>query len=180
MSEWLYTIRERCTPETLKGWKDYIAFSGFTHITELVTLDCIMCPVVIRDLVDEDWNHNIQEAYRIFFFRNAEYLLRRPPLDPVRHHLLALVECPDGTESVPVGFTPCGFDIVDSSFGNSTLTNCGPLPEAFDPSAVNTFGLLSDVQTAMEVRDKIRQQRPDDWHCCACEVWQVARRLIGG
>ncbi|MHB8974945.1 MAG: hypothetical protein ACYC3X_31620 [Pirellulaceae bacterium] len=180
MSEWLYTIRERCTPDTKEGWEGYLAFSGFTHITELVTLDSMMCPAIITDLVDEDWNHNVHEDCRITFFRDSEYLLNRQPLDPVRHQLLAIVERPDGTESVPVGFTPCGFDIMDSYFGNSTLTNCGPIPEVFAPSTVNTFGLLSDLATAMEVRDKMRRQRPVDPHLRDCEVWQIARRLIGG
>lgn len=180
MSEWLYTIRERCTPETQEGWEGYLAFSGFTHITELVTLDSMMCPAIIIDLVDEDWNHNVHEDCRITFFRDTEYLLNRQPLDPLRHQLLAIVECPDGTECVPVGFTPCGFDIMDSDFGNSTLTNCGPVPEAFDASTVNTFGPLSDIETAIEVRDKMRRQQPDDPHLGDCEVWQIARRLIGG
>jgi hypothetical protein len=180
MSEWLYTIRERCTPETLEGWKGYLAFSGFKHITELVTLDSIRCLAIIIDLVDEDWNHNVHEDGRITFFRDAEYLLNRQPLDPLRHQLLAIVECPDGTECVPVGFTPCGFDIMDSYFGNSTLTNCGRIPEAFAPSAVNTFGLLSDLETAIEVRDKMRRQRPVDPHLRDCGVWQIARRLICG
>jgi hypothetical protein len=180
MSEWLYTIRQRCTPETLEGWVGYLAFSGFTHITELVTLDCIMCPAVITELVDEDWNHNVHEDNRITFFRDAEYLLNRQPLDPLRHQLLAIVESPDGTESVPVGFTACGFDIMDSYVGNSTLTNCGPVPEAFDPSTVNTFGLLSDLATAMEVRDRMRRQQPNDPHLRDCDVWQIARRLLGG
>jgi hypothetical protein len=180
MSEWLYTIRERCTPETQEGWEGYLAFSGFKHITELVTLDSIMCPDIITDLIDEDWSHNVQEDFRIAFFRDSEYLMDRQPLDPLRHQLLAILECPDRSKSVPLGFTRCGFDIMDSYLGNSTLTNCGPIPEAFDPSTVNTFGLLSDGETAIEVRDKMRRQRPVDSHLGDCEVWLIARRLLGG
>lgn len=180
MSEWLYTIRGRCTPETLEGWEEYRAFSGFTHITELVTLDSMMCPDVVTELVGEDWGHNVQQDFRITLFHDSAYLLNRQPLDPLRHQLFAIVEGPDGTESVPVGFTACGFDIMDSYLGNSTLTNCGPVPEAFDPSTVNTFGLLSDLATAMEVRDRMRRQQPNDPHLRDCEVWQIARRLIGG
>ncbi len=180
MSEWLYTIRQRCTPETLEGWEGYIAFSGFTHITELATLDSMMCADIITDLVDEDWSHNVQEDYRITLFRDAEYMLNRQPLDPLRHQLFAILECPDGTESVPIGFTPCGFDLMDSHLGNSTLTNCGPVPEAFDPSTVNTFGLLPDLVTAMKVRDRMRRQRPGESHFGDCEVWLLARRLLDG
>ncbi|MHB8860935.1 MAG: hypothetical protein ACYC6N_00920 [Pirellulaceae bacterium] len=180
MNQWLYTIRERCTPETLEGWEEYLAFSGFKHITELVTLDSIMCPDIITDLVDEDWSHNLQEDCRITFFRDSEYLMDRQPLDPSRHQLLAILECPDRSKSVPPGFTRCGFDIMDSYLGNSTLTNCGPIPEAIDPSAVNTFGLLSDGETAIEVRDKMRRQRPVDPHLGDCEVWLIARRLPDG
>jgi hypothetical protein len=179
MSEWLYTIRERCTPETLERWEEYLAFSGFKHITELVTLDSIMCPDTIIDLVDEDWNHNLQEDFRITFFLDSEYLMHRQPLDPSRHQLLAILERPEGSEGGPPGFTRCGFDIMDSHVGNSTLTNCGPIPEAFNPSKVNTFGLLSDGKTAIEVRDRMRRKWPNDPHLGDCEVWLIARRLPG-
>src|SRR5688572_27814880 len=58
MPEWLYTRRERFTPESTPGWDAYLSFSTFKHITELVTLDSMLCPNMIEELRDEDWDHN--------------------------------------------------------------------------------------------------------------------------
>lgn len=177
MPEWLYTIRERFTPAAADAWDSYLSFSNFKHITELVTLDSILCPDIVEDLCDEDWNHNVHEDFRTFLFRDGDYLLARQPLDSSRHQVLAVWERPSGTESIPKGYLRCGFDIMDSCFGNSTLTNCGPIPEAFDPLMVNEFGLLSDCEVAKEVCSKMRQLQPDDPHLGDCEVWLIARTL---
>jgi len=180
MNDWLYTLRERFTPESAERWDGYLVFSGFKHIAELVTLDSIMCPEVITDLLDEDWNHNVHEDFRLQLFRDPKYLMGRQSLDRSRHQLLAVFELPNGSEGVPPGFTRCGFDIMDSYFGNSTLTNCGPIPEAFDPSNVNEFGLLSDCEMAIAVRDRMRRLQPDDPHFGNCQVWGIARMLPAG
>ncbi|WP_010586846.1 hypothetical protein [Schlesneria paludicola] len=173
--EWLYTLRERFRPEVAPGWKDYLAFSGFRDIVEMVTLDLGVCPQVITNLRDEDWTYNVHADFRIMFFRDAEYLMTRQPIDSSRHQILAILESPNGSEVIPSGFKHCGYDIMDSYLGNSTLTNCGQIPEAFDPSIVTEFGLISDYATAIDVRDKMRQLEPDDPHLGACEVWAIAR-----
>jgi len=180
MSDWLYTIRERFTPEPREGWRSYVSFSGFTHIAELVTLDSMMCPDLVTELRDEDWNFNVQEDYRTELFRDPDYLMARQPFDQSVHQLLGVVESPNGHETLPTGFIQCGFDIMDSYFGNSTLTNCGPIPEAFMPSDVNNFGLLPDCGKAIAVRDTMRKLQPDDSHLGDCDVWLIARRLPGG
>jgi hypothetical protein len=177
INRWLYTIRERFTAEIQPRFQSYQSFSGFTAITELVTLDSMMCPEVIDELVDEDWHHNVYEDFRTSLFRDLDYLLSRGPLDRSRHQIVAIRERPDGSESIPSGFERCGHDIMDSYFGNSTLTNCGPVPEAFNPTDVNTYGLIDDRNTAYAIRDKMRILQPDDPHLGACEVWLLARRL---
>lgn len=177
MAEWLYTLRERLTPASTDGWDSYLSFSNFKHIAELVTLDSILCPDIIAELCDEDWKHNVHEDFRTLLFRDGNYLLARQPLVPSRHQVLAVLERPNVRESIPAGYSRCGFDIMDSWFGNSTLTNCGPIPEAFDPSMVNEFGLLPDCEVATEVCSKMRKLHPDDPHLGECQVWMVARTL---
>lgn len=175
MHDWLYTIRERFTPELSESWRDYLAFSGFQNIVEVVTLDTILCPDVVTELREADWDHNVLADSLIDFFRDLDYLLNRQPLDPSLHQILAVVQQPNGSELLPPGFMPCGFDIMDAEMGDSTLTNCGPIPEAFDSQMVNEYGLLADRDTAYKVRDTLRRLQPDDPHLGACEVWQVAR-----
>jgi len=177
MPEWLYTIRERLTSTPKQRFDSYRAFSGFSHITELVTLDSMMCPDLVDELRNEDWEHNVQKDFRTELFRDADYLLSRQPLDASKHQLFAALECPPAEVVVPRGFTICGHDIMDSYFGNSTLTNCGPIPEAFKPTEVNELGLIDDRDRAFAIRDTMRKLQPDDPHLGACEVWLLARRL---
>lgn len=180
MDDWVYTIRGRFFPASSEYGREYLAVTGLSNFAELVTLDAHMCPDIVTDLHYEDWSHNVHEAYGIMFFRDPDYLMSRQPLDLSRHQLLAVFERPSGSESVPPGFTRCGFDIMDSSFCYSTLTNCGPIPEAFTPSMLNEFGLISDCKTALDVRDRMRQLKPDDYHLGNCEAWFIARILPSG
>ena len=158
-------------------WNGYRSFSGFDDIAELVTLDSMMCPDVVTELRDEDWQHNVHEDFRTELFRDAGYLLQRQSLDPSLHQLIAACECPDGSEAIPDGFTFCGYDIMDSYFGNSTLTNCGPIPEAFTPRDVNRYGLVERLHAALTIRDTMRRLQPDDPHLGGCDVWLLAQRL---
>ncbi len=180
MTRWLFTVRERLTPDMTVRWDSYCNFSGFHNIAELVTLDSIMCPDVIGELRDNDWQHNVHENCRTELFRDPDYLLTRQQLDPRLHQLLAVHEHPDGAESIPGGFTFCGYDIMDFYFGNSTLTNCGPIPEAFTPREVNRYGLISNLQDALKIRDTMRKLQPDDPHLGKCDVWVVAQRIPEG
>lgn len=178
MSEWLYTVRERFTRDCGDRFLDYCDFSGFADIGELVTLDSMMCPDLVAELVDEDWKHNVHEDFRVTLFYDADYLMKRQSMDESLHQVLAVFENPSRTQSPPDGFELCGYDIMDCYVGNSTLTNCGPLPSLFSPSEVNACGLLDARERAYELRDAMRREMPEDPHLSDCEVWLIARRLV--
>ncbi len=175
MSAWLYTIRQRFTPD-LSRWDSYIEFSGFKQIRELITLDSMMCPSIISELRDEDWNHNVHEDWKTELFYNSEYLITRDGFDSKTQQVLGIIQRPERSASTLPNLENCGFDIMDSYFGNSTLTNCGQVPEAFSPSAVNQYGLLENLDEAYRIRDRMRQLQPDDPHLGNCDVWQISRR----
>lgn len=177
MPEWLYTLRKRFTTNRQQRFDDYRTFSGFHHITELVTLDSMMCPNLIDELQAEDWKYNVQEDFRIEWFRDANYLLSRQSLNALNHQLIAAFECPPAQYLVPNGFKVCGYDIMDSYLGNSTLTNCGPIPEIFKSTDVNELGLIDERDKALAIRDAMRILQPDDPHLGNCEVWLLARCL---
>lgn len=177
MSEWLYTLRGRFTAATRERFDDYRSFSGFRHITEVVTLDSMICRDLIDELQDDDWEHNVHEDFRIQLFRDSAYLMSRQPLNGSKHQLIAAMECPPIDFTIPNGFVICGFDIMDSSFGNSALTNCGRILEAFQPDEVNNFGLIDDRERAFAIRDTMRGLNPNDPHLGECEVWLIARRI---
>ena len=150
-------------------------FSGFQHILEVVTLDSTLCPDLIDELQSEDWEHNVHEDFRTEFFRDADYLMARQSLDGAKHQVIAALECPPEQPAIPHGFVTCGFDIVDSCFGISTLTNCGQIPEVFKPTEVNLFGLIDDRDRAFAICDAMQRLQPDEPHMSNCQVWLLAR-----
>ncbi len=176
---WYYTARKRFSPSTADGWQSYLDFSGFHDIVELISADQILCPNLIDDIVDDDWDHNVQTDYRIDWFLDCDYLIRRVNFDSRIHNLLALREQPLDVAIVPAGFEQCGFDILDSYDSISVLTNCGQFSSVFKPSEVNQYGLLEDLARANTVADNLRMQNSGDPHCKDCKVWQIARYVEG-
>ncbi|MEM9483535.1 MAG: hypothetical protein AAGA83_07560 [Cyanobacteria bacterium P01_F01_bin.116] len=180
MSPWLFTARQRFLPSQGQSWHSYIQFSGFTHITEVVTLDSILCPDLIEDITDEDWSHNFQADYRLTWFKDLAYLRQRIDWRRGQDQLLAMLEQPNRVYDVPLNLEFCGFDILDDHDSNSVLTNCGRFSErdaGFTPSDVNQFGLLSELDHVNTVAKKLRASFPDEPHCGNCRVWQIARDI---
>ncbi len=177
MSPWLYTVRERCTPAHSEGWANYVEWSGFTHISELVTLDTMLCSDRIDNLLPTDWQYNVQADFRLTWFTDLDYLRQRCPLRPGRDQLIAAIEQPATVLAPPVDFSPCGFDIVDAAGEISVLTNCGRFPGIFAPGDVNAMGLIDEFEMATAIAHQVRQAFPDEPHCQGCRVWQVARRI---
>ncbi len=174
MTQWVFTARQRFT-QSQCGWHSYLKFSGFTHITEVVTLDSSLCPDLIAQPITADWSHNLQADGRITWFSNLAYLRQRITWHTGQTQILAILEQPTHIHPLPPAFKFCGFDILDDHDGNSVLTNCGPFPGIFSPSDVNTWGLLSDLDQANTIAAKIRTHFPDEPHCHNCRVWQIAR-----
>ncbi len=157
------------------SWLRYIDRSGFIHIDEIVSVDTMLCPSLIDELVDDDWKYNIHADFRAFFFYNYNYLKRRVKYDSSRHNILALTEQPTANVSPLDGFTFCGYDILDGYDSISVLTNCGEHPSIFSAADINRFGLINDLDRVTDIAEKIRGTNPDDDHCCDCRVWGLAR-----
>jgi hypothetical protein len=176
----MFAAHMRFGPSCGEPWTSYIEWSGFHHISELVSTDEMLCPSVLAELIDEDWKHNVHADYKIYFFREFEYLKRRIALDPTRHNLLSIIERPDSPTRADVGFEFCGYDILDSYDSVSVLTNCGGFPDIFKASEVNQYGLLDDHSRAVDVAAQLREAEPDDPHCGDCRVWSLCRYVGPG
>ncbi len=177
MTDWYFIACKRFTPSNNDSWEGYRDFSGFGHIVELVTMDEILCPNLVCELIDDDWEYNIHADNRTHWFVDYEYLKHRINYDSKRHNILAIREQPSDTATPPQGFKQCGFDIVDSYESISVLTNCGQFPGFFDPTEVNSYGLLDALERAFDVADNIRKENTDEPHCQDCRVWQIAQHL---
>ena len=171
----MFAAHERFGPSCGESWISYIQWSGFHHISELVSTDEMLCPSVLGELIDEDWHHNIHADFKTYFFRDFEYLKRRIDFDPARHNLLSIIERPDSSTRADGGFEFCGYDILDSYDSVSVLTNCGGFPEIFEASEVNRYGLLDDFSRALDIAAKLREAEAEDPHCADCRVWSLRR-----
>ncbi|NEQ45816.1 MAG: hypothetical protein F6K00_20640 [Leptolyngbya sp. SIOISBB] len=177
MTNWIYTVRERFSPAR-QDWAAYIEWSGFTHITELITLDTILCGDRIDDLVAEDWQHNLQADCHLTWFTDLNYLRQRCPPRSDQDQLMAAIEQPTRQRSPPAGFMHCGFDILEAEGSISVLTNCGGFPNIFHPTDVNHWGLIDELEVAMAIAQQLHTTFPQETHCHNCQVWQVSRLSI--
>lgn len=157
------------------SWSKYVEWSGFRQISELVSTDSMLCPLVLKVLIDEDWRYNVHADFKTFFFHDLEYLKRRIAYDPTRHNLLSIIERPDSPPIPQNDLEFCGYDILDSYDSISVLSNCGGFPAIFDSAEVNRYGLLDDLGRATGISAQLRDTEPECSHCCDCRVWSLCR-----
>ncbi len=164
----------RFGPASGETWREFIEWSGLTHLREVVSLDTILCPSVFEGLTDEDWGHNVQEDFLIGLFHDLDYLLGK--LDGHdRANILALMRNPTAAE---VGsftdpqFEFRGFDLVELQTGVSALVNCGEFDRAFAATDLSDCGLLTVHAKASDVQHLLRTEYPDEPHA-DCDVWAI-------
>ena len=174
MIEPWYIAVEPFDPRAEEKWTGYIEWSGLKQLTELVSFDGCLCPAVIRELMAEDWRHNVNEDYVLFFFRDLDYLLRRVA-GIQRVNILAAIRNPDSecSDALPDDrFEFKGYDVVDVCADVSALTDCGGFPLAFRNEELSSSGLISTLARAREIQAALRGNYPDEHHA-NCNVWAL-------
>jgi hypothetical protein len=170
----LYIATERFDTGRESEWEKYLSWSGLTQLREVVSLDSILCPRVVDEILPDDWNHIVNEDFMLDYFTDLAYLIQRAgSLDG--RNLLCVYKNPD-TDPTPsderFGFE--GYDLVDVMGGISALTNCGGFPLAFKNSELNPVGLLPRLDRAHAVRAALRSHYPTEPHA-NCDVWTIFR-----
>jgi hypothetical protein len=158
-------------------WNRYVAWSGLSQLTEVVSLDTVLCPTLPEQLIAADWDHNVHADYLIFFFQSLDYLLNRVAGEG-RLNILAVLQNPTNADVAAVslpGFSFAGFDLVDVHGDISALTNCSGFEGVFRNTELSELGLLSDLRRAQEVQAALRVQYPEEHHA-ECHVWAIWRR----
>src|ERR1043165_1352704 len=122
----LYIATEPFTPRN-KAWTNYIAWSGLTHLDEVVSLDSSLCPSVLQDIKPEYWPHIVNEDFMLRFFVDLEFLLGQIEDIPDRNLLCVFCnpQSPPPLPAGPLNFEILGYDLTDVGVGISALTNCG-------------------------------------------------------
>jgi len=170
----VYSAVKRFDPTWSEGWRDFIAWSNLTQLREVISKDIMLCPTVFRELTDEDWQHNVQEDFKITLFHDLDYMLSKVVGD-VRVNVLALLQNPTGDEVRSFNdprFVFRGFDLVELQTGISALVNCGGFDKAFSRTDLSECGLLTDHVQALRVQQLLREEYPDEPHA-DCDVWAI-------
>ena len=175
MSNTWYIAVEQFGPRSGKRWIDYLEWSQLSQLKTLVSLDNMLCPSVIEQLSDEDWQHNIQADFLTDFFTDIEYLLARLA-GRSAHHVLAVIREPLPQEihiAPDQRFSFQGYDLIERpGRGISALTNCGGFALAFKPTDISAVGLFDDYEYARTVQRRLRQHYPDETHA-DCYLWAI-------
>lgn len=179
-----YTAVENFDPADSERWRSYVEWSGLAQLREIVSLDGMLCPCVFEEMTDEDWRHGVQEGFLTRLFYELDYLLERMGGDR-RANVLALMQNPTTAEFHSFAdprFEFRGFDLVELMTGISALVNCGGFDKAFAPTDLSNCGLLTEHAKALEVRDRLRAEYPDEphAHCDVWAIWQMIRPSSSG
>jgi hypothetical protein len=177
MSEIWFTAREKFNARSGERWTKFIAWANLPQLTELITLDELLCPSVVDHLTPEDWAHNVQQDNHILFFRDLDYLLTRVREFDQPTNILAVTLEPvtetGATPSVP-RFVFKGYDLIDQGGNVSALTNCRGFDRAFSNTDISEIGLLTGFRYAKEVQARLRHHYAHESHA-NCDLWAIWR-----
>lgn len=170
-----YTIREPFDANHGEPWLNYLQWLGRTNLTQVVTLDGMLCPAVTLPTTDTDGQFVSPEFAGLF--TDAAFVLERVAIFPKAVVLAALAD-PSPDEVLHFDdprFAFAGYDLVDMDGIASALLNCGGFPNVFSPTELSIdSGLISSYDRAFEIREKLGELHSEDAHA-DCRVWALWR-----
>ena len=172
----LYIATETFDPSWGTRWSNYIIWSGLTHLTEVVSLDSMLCPPILKEIEDDYWPHIVNEDSMVNYFIDFGFLRERV-VHVQQKNVLCVFRNPESAPSLPPGheaFTFLGYDLVDVEGSASALTNCGGFPDVFSNNELSNVGLLTSLSRAKEVQGLLCSRYPEEHHA-DCHLWAVFR-----
>ncbi|WP_459554894.1 hypothetical protein [Lacunimicrobium album] len=176
MTETVFVATESFGPQNDQRWLSYFEWAKIPQLKEVVSLDGLLNPHLVVDLIDDDWDHIVNADFRLSYFKDLPYLLSRIPKG-ILCNVLGLYRNPEYHILKPPAagsFVFLGYDLIDDQCQISALTNCGGFPESFSNDQLNQFGLITDFQLATSIRRKLRENNPHEPHA-KCELYAIWR-----
>jgi hypothetical protein len=157
-------------------WANYCRWAKIPGLIEVVSLDGILCPHLITEIQNEDWQHIVCEDFRLDYFYDLDYLKRRLQNVP-RRNILGLYRNPVThivCAPAPDNFDFVGYDLIEEQTQISALTNCGGFPDVFLNDELNSVGLIEGFNRAREIRRVLSERHPKEHHA-QCEMYAIWR-----
>jgi hypothetical protein len=175
MAPW-FIATERFGPHKGDAWEKYVAWSGLTQLTEVVSLDPMLCPRLLDELRDGDWAHIVNEDFMLDFFVDFDFMMARLPQTGSRN-ILCVFRNPPVQPAAPethANFVFLGYDLVDVQGSASALTNCGGFPGTFENTELSPYGLIPTHARAAQIQAQLRTLLPHEAHA-DCHLWAIFR-----
>jgi hypothetical protein len=173
MTPW-FIATEPFAPSDGDTWSKYIAWSNLTQLEEVVSLDPMLCPSILKEIKDEYWPHIVNENFMLNYFTDLEYLESQLGRILPRN-LLCVFRNPETQPVAPsASFEFMGYDLVDIHGSASALTNCGGFGDVFSNSELSPVGLLTTYARALQVQSQLRLLHSESHHA-NCHVWAIFR-----
>jgi hypothetical protein len=172
----LFIATRRFDPSDGEKWQKYIEWSKISGLSEVVSLDGMLCPHLVKEFLDEDWRHIVCEDFRLDYFYDLDYLVRRIDGIP-RRNLLGLyrnLENHIDEAPAPGAFEFVGYDLIEEQTQISALSNCGGFPDVFRNDELNQFALIGSFNRAHEIRATLAERHPEEPHA-QCELYAIWR-----
>lgn len=165
------------------SWNKYIEWSELIHLTELVSLDCMLNEILVepdRNNAD-DWNYIVVDAlYESGFFTTLDYVLKKMKPSKIFNFLAVVVEPTLDCKKVNIdNFEFVGYELLDKDYGSSALTNCGGFNETFLPNDLNNFGLLDEYEKAYDIKTRLLENNPEEYHADTNVIAVWRHKTIG-
>ena len=180
MVEALFIATEKFDAEDGERWRSYCAWANIPALREVVSLDGLLCTHLVKEFTEDDWAHIVNADFRLDYFRDLDYLLRRVSSCHRRNVLGLYRNSPQHIMNPPAphAFTFLGYDLIEEATQVSALVNCGGFPKVYSNEELNEFGLLKDFDRASEVQVRLPEAHPDEPHadCELYAIWRLSER----
>jgi hypothetical protein len=175
MAQPLFVAVQRFDPSDGEKWQKYYQWANIPGLTEVISLDLMLCPCIITEFQPEDWAHIVNEDFRLNYFHDLEYLLRKVAKVP-RKSVLGVYRNPSSHIELPPdgNFAFAGYDLIEDATQISALTNCGGFPDSFSNAELNRFGLIGTFDRAAEIHRRLPEHYPEEPHAI-CELYAIWR-----
>ncbi len=171
-----YTAVETFEPSDEEAWRNYIEWSKLVHLKEMISLDSALCPNIVPEIIEQDWDHLAPGYFLFGLFSDLAYLLNRIK-DETKYQVLATLREPQDNNTSQFQdkrFHFKGYDLIEEATSISALTNCGGFDLAFSNNDLSEYGLITDFNRAFAIKNLLQQHYPDEHHA-DCTVWAIWR-----
>jgi len=165
-----YTAIKKYDASIGNEWAKYYSYVKIPQLRELISLDHNLRPKELWELIDSDWNYNIQVSYFISFFWDLNYVLKR--FENIRDKVNVLAVCFEPSFEVRESFKDhrfefYGYDLVER--GDSSIISDDPIYyKAFEINDISEAGLFTTYDFAHNIQKYLDQQ----FHV-GCDLWAI-------